>query len=130
MVKLVCILALAILPIPATIFALVFVNLLGLSALLGVWIFIPDLGAWRYTACWVNLVGMRIVQSKLAHSPLSKIFPTATAEQNRSAAALIILGLIGAIRSGIAHNGVGIALGLVGAALLFFVQHRLFRGTT
>ena len=88
MAKLIGIAALAVLPIPATILALAFVNLLALSALLGTWIFVPDLGSWLYTACWVNIVGMRVLQKKFTHSPLSKRFPTSTTEQNRSAATL------------------------------------------
>jgi hypothetical protein len=50
--------------------------------------------------------------------------------QNGISSWLVALGIVGAVRSGFAGDGVGIALGVVGAVVLFIVQGPLFRSVS
>ncbi len=126
MAKWLLIVALALLPIPTLIFGLSGINFISVAFLLVIWIFAPSLGGWLYTACWVNLVGMRLCYTKRAGPYLDEMFTLTVAEQNRASTLLIILGLIGAIRSGLQGNIIGILLGLVSAVILFLAQPTLF----
>jgi hypothetical protein len=119
---------LAVLPIPTIICGLALLNLVSLAAVLGLWLYRPDLGPWLYTPFWVNLVGMRAVN---LYTPL--LFPgypfdvrAMAAEQNRSSAILILVGIVGAIRSALVPDALGIVSGLVSAVVLFFAQSLIF----
>lgn len=116
-------LAWAVIPLPSAILGTVGVNMLAVGALGVLWFLWPSVGAFVYTATWVNLVAYRLVFG----GRMRITFPMTVNNQNGASSWLMILGVLGAIRSGFAADAFGIALGLVGAAVLFFSQGPLFQ---
>lgn len=114
-------------PIASTLLGLWVVNMLAVGALGILWLAWPSVGSVLYTATWVNLVGYRLAHTVLARDRLGTAFPMTVNNQNGASAWLMILGVLGAVRSGFAGDGPGIALGVVGAAVLFFSQGPLFQ---
>lgn len=114
-------------PIASTFLGLTVVNMLVVGALAILWLGWPSVGSVLYTATWVNLVGYRLAHTILARGRLRVAFPMTVNNQNGASAWLLALGVLGAIRSGFAGEGLGIALGVLGATLLFFSQGPLFQ---
>ncbi len=114
--------ALAATPVPGMFLGLVGINIITVAVLGLLWLMWPHIGSLVYTAVWVNLVGYRV----LFCGKMRAAFPMTVNNQNGASAWLMILGVIGAIRSGLAHDGLGIALGAVAAVVLFFSQGPLF----
>lgn len=116
-----------VLPIASTLLGLGAVNMLAVGALCILWLAWPSVGSVLYTATWISLLGYRIVHTTLARDRLRIAFPMTVNNQNGASAWLMILGILGGIRSGFAGDGLGIALGVIGAAVLFFSQGPLFQ---
>ncbi len=117
----------AVLPIASTLLGLGVVNMLAVGALCISWLAWPSVGSVLYTATWVNLVGYRLVHTIITRDRVRIAFPMTVNNQNGASAWLMILGVLGAIRSGFAGDGLGIALGVIGTAVLFFSQGPLFQ---
>lgn len=99
------------------------VNMATVAALGIVWLVWPKVGALVYTALWLNLIAYRVVLGARMRATL----PMTVNNQNGASAWLMILGVIGAIRSGVAYDPLGIALGAIGAVVLFMSQGPLFQ---
>jgi len=113
----------ATIPLPSTILGIVGLNILAVGALGASWFLWPGVGAPAYTATWMNLVGYRL----LFGGRMRIRFPMTVNNQNGASSWLIVLGVLGAIRSGFGADGLGVTLGIVGAAVLFFSQGPLFQ---
>jgi len=117
----------AVIPIPSLLLAGAGINILVVGALLILWLALPSVGAWVYLATWLNLIGWRLIGlrgGRLGATPMS------VRNQNGMSSWLVMLGIVGAVRSGLAGDGIGIALGVIGAVVLFMVQGPLFRSAS
>lgn len=116
-------LAMTILALPSMVLGMVGVNIAALAILLAIWMVWPLLGAIVYTVTWINLVAYRLFYGR----EMRRAFPATVNHQNGASAWLMAVGALGAVRSGFAHDGLGVAFGVVGTAVLLLSQSTLFR---
>jgi len=98
-------------------------NILMPIGVLVLWWMRPPVGAWAFTAIWIPLVIDRIFYGEA----LRAVAPLTVINQNGSSSWLMMVAIIGAIRSGFTHDPLGCVLGGVGAFVLLVTQGTLFR---
>jgi hypothetical protein len=114
-------------PLIPAILALSWISTAAVVALLGFWIVEPSWGPWVYAGVCLNLLQWRAWQLHLAKLKMSVyVSSPSMAIQNGTSGEAAIGAILGAIRSLVAGDVVGISIGVVITALLFGLQGVLF----
>jgi len=125
--KVLLLLVLAVFPMGAALFALRWISTIAIILSLGFWMLDPSWGAWVYVGICLNLIQWRTWQLHIQRLRMSAyVSSPAMAIQNSSSVKAAVGGGIGAVRSFAGGDIVGVALGVLIAAVLFGLQGLLF----
>jgi len=126
-VKILLLLVLTVLPMVPVVLALPWISTAAVVVLLGFWMLDPSWGPWVYGGICLNLLQWRTRQIHVDKLKMSVyVSSPSMAIQNGTSVEAAIGAAIGAIRSFVAGDISGTALGVIVAGLLFGLQGILF----